>query len=62
MPAPFINNSIAGYLMRNFTYSQNAGIFDALKRDAIAKAGATKKTLQDELSKFQRAFRDRFGD
>ncbi|MCP1974285.1 hypothetical protein [Bradyrhizobium elkanii] len=62
MPVPFASNSIAAYLMRNFTYATDGGIFDALKRDAVSKAKATRAAVNSKLSKFHEAFRDRFDE
>ncbi|WP_338830033.1 hypothetical protein [Bradyrhizobium sp. 27S5] len=62
MPVPFTSNSIAAYLMRNFAYAKDGGIFDALKRDAGAKTAATRAAINSKLSAFHEAFRGRFDE
>jgi hypothetical protein len=62
MPVPFMNNSIAAYLMRNLAYSENSEIFEALKRDALRKATAAKDVVSCEMAKFDQAFRSRFNE
>jgi hypothetical protein len=62
MPVPFTSNSIAAYLMRIFTYVTEGGIFEALKKNALAKAAATRAAVNSKLLKFHGAFRDRFDE
>jgi hypothetical protein len=53
-------NTIAGYLLRNFTSAQSEGIFEVLKSDARIKFAAATKVIESELSKFQEAFDRRY--
>jgi hypothetical protein len=52
-------NTIGAYLLRNF--SDDGGIFERLKGDALEKITATKEVIDRELSKFQKAFDKLYG-
>ena len=59
---PLRQNTIAAYLLRNFTYAKDASIFEALKDDAIARAIAARELIDRELSRFNAAFDERYGE
>jgi hypothetical protein len=58
---PLLQNTIAAYLLRNFLETGDDTIFEALKKDALAKATAARELIDGELSKFQDAFDSRYG-
>jgi hypothetical protein len=58
---PLRQNTIAAYLLRNFTYAIDGSIFEALKEDILARAMPARKLIDHKLSKFRAAFDERFG-
>jgi hypothetical protein len=58
---PLLQNTIAAYLLRNFLETGDDTIFEALKKDALAKAAAAREVIDGELSKYQAAFDTRYG-
>src|SRR5712691_2207046 len=57
---PLRQNTIAAYLLRNFTVQDNS-FFDALRDDALARTAPARELVDRELSKFHAAFDERFG-
>ena len=55
-------NTIAAYLLRNFTCADSAPIFEALRRDACAKHSAADELVGRELEAFQIIFSERYGE
>jgi hypothetical protein len=58
---PLLQNTIAAYLLRNFIRSGDETVFEALKRDALAKAVAAKELISGKTSKFQEVFDKLYG-
>jgi hypothetical protein len=56
-----LQNTIAAYLLRNFIRSGDETVFEALKRDALAKAVAAKELITGKTSKFQEVFDKLYG-
>ncbi len=59
LPGPS-QDTVAAYLLRNMIGSDGPNIFDALKIDAVSKHSAARTFMNAELSKFRRAFEERY--